>query len=35
MRTLHRHGLTPDSFTPHMRGLIGKALIQQLGAEGS
>lgn len=35
MRTLHRHGLNPDSFTPQMRGLIGKALIQQLGAEGS
>ena len=35
MRTLHRHGLHPDSFTPQMRVLIGRALIQQLGAEGS
>jgi len=35
MRTLHRHGLNPDSFTPQMRGLIGRAVIQQLGAEGS
>jgi len=34
-RTLYRHGLNPENFTPQMRGLIGKALIQQLGAEGS
>lgn len=35
MRTLHRHGLNPENFTPQMRGLIGRAVIQQLGAEGS
>ena len=29
-----RLGLNPDALPPQMQGLIGKALLQQIGAEG-